>query len=70
MNICKAVLGATFKPNHDESLQATLNYAAQKHHLRNILMTSYFKDIKTVIEVFDKEDVVCKWRILLLISAF
>lgn len=33
-------------------------------------MTSYFKDIKTVIEVFDKEDVVCKWRILLLISAF
>jgi len=58
LNVCKAVLGATFKPNQDESLQATLNSAAQKYLMQNVIMTSYFKDIKTVIEVSDKGNVV------------
>ncbi|RKZ53396.1 MAG: hypothetical protein DRR16_25625 [Candidatus Parabeggiatoa sp. nov. 3] len=61
LNICKLVLGATFKPNHDDSLQASLNSIAQKQLLKNIQITGYFKDIKTLIEVFDKGNIVWKW---------
>jgi energy-coupling factor transporter ATP-binding protein EcfA2 len=63
LNVCKAILEATFKPHHDESLQATLNSAVQKPLMKNISMTSYFKDVKTVIEVFDKGNVVWKWHL-------
>jgi predicted ATPase len=61
LNICKLVLGATFKPNHDDSLQATLKSVDQKQLLKNIQITCYFKDIKTLIEVFDKGNIVWKW---------
>jgi len=63
LNVCKTVLGATFKANHDESLQATFNSAAQKYIMQNVIMTCYFKDIKTVIEISDKGHIVWKWHL-------
>jgi len=58
LTICKAILRATFKSNHDGTLGGVLNTADQKHHLKNIKMTSYFKGIKTLLEVKEGGDIV------------
>jgi len=63
LNVCKTILEATFKPDQDDSLQATLDSAVQKHLLKNISMIGYFKEVETVIEIFDKGDVVWKWHL-------
>jgi predicted ATPase len=58
LNICKAILKATFKPNQTQ--HSTINTKAQKSFLKDITITSYFKnkDIKTVAEVKDGGDIV------------
>jgi predicted ATPase len=69
LNVCKAFLIATFKPNHDGSLRGTINTADRKHQLKNILVTSYFKNLKTVIEVKEEGNIVWKWNHLDLSSS-
>jgi len=61
LNICKAILRTAFKPSEDGNLLGTFNSTDQKHHLKNLVITSFFNDIKTVIEVFDNGNIVWKW---------
>jgi ABC-type lipoprotein export system ATPase subunit len=63
LNICKTILRANFRQNPDGSLEGTISTADQKHHLKNIMMLSYFKDVKTVTEVKEKGDIVWKWHL-------
>lgn len=49
---------ATFKSNHNGTLEGNFNTADQKYHLKNIKMTSYFEDVTTLLEVKEGGDIV------------
>ena len=66
LNVCKAILRATFKPNPDGIWEGTI--ADKKYQLKNIKMASYFKDIKAVIEVKEKGKLVLKTESLVPIN--
>jgi energy-coupling factor transporter ATP-binding protein EcfA2 len=60
LNVCKAILRTSFKQNDDGIWEANINEADQKYHFKNIKITSYFKNIETVTEINEKQEVSLK----------
>lgn len=60
LNVCKTILRASFKQNNEGIWEADINQADKKYHFKNIKITSYFKDINTVTEINEKQEVSLK----------